>query len=228
MSQWNFADVWEAVADALPDAPALVHGDRTLTWPEFDRRADDVGRWLLDAGVGRAGQGGPLPLQLPGVPRVHLRRLKVGLVPINTNYRYADDELVYLWENADAVAVVFHGASSSASRGSATGCPASGAGCGSTTARPPARRGPSPTRRRPETTGRPRADGHQRVRAPWGRGPDDLHMLYTGGTTGMPKGVMWRQDDLFARLNGGGFRRYPPEGGDRRRPAPSWQRAGRA
>ena len=38
-------------------------------------------------------------------------------------------------------------------------------------------------------------------------------MLYTGGTTGMPKGVMWRQDDLFARLNGGGFRRYPLEGG---------------
>jgi len=44
--------------------------------------------------------------------------------------------------------------------------------------------------------------------APWGRTGDDVHMLYTGGTTGMPKGVMWRQDDLFARLNGGGFRRY--------------------
>ena len=51
------------------------------------------------------------------------------------------------------------------------------------------------------------------VRAPWGRSPDDIYMLYTGGTTGMPKGVMWRQDDLFARLNGSGFRRYPEDGG---------------
>ena len=57
------------------------------------------------------------------------------------------------------------------------------------------------------------SDGHQRVPAPWGRSPDDIYMLYTGGTTGMPKGVMWRQDDLFARLNGGGFRRYPEDGG---------------
>ena len=49
--------------------------------------------------------------------------------------------------------------------------------------------------------------------APWGRSPDDVYMLYTGGTTGMPKGVMWRQDDLFARMNGSGFRRYPEDGG---------------
>ena len=56
-----------------------------------------------------------------------------------------------------------------------------------------------------------------------GRGPDDVHMLYTGGTTGMPKGVMWRQDDLFARLNGGGFRRYPPEGSSTTC-GPSWRR----
>ncbi len=55
--------------------------------------------------------------------------------------------------------------------------------------------------------------GSERVRGPWGRSPDDLFMLYTGGTTGMPKGVMWRQDDLFARLNSGGFRRYPADGG---------------
>ena len=48
---------------------------------------------------------------------------KAGLVPVNTNYRYADDELVYLWDNADAVAVVFHGCFADASSGSATGCP---------------------------------------------------------------------------------------------------------
>jgi fatty-acyl-CoA synthase len=52
-----------------------------------------------------------------------------------------------------------------------------------------------------------------RVRAPWGRSGDDLYMLYTGGTTGMPKGVMWRQDDLFARLIDGGVRHYDVNGG---------------
>jgi acyl-CoA synthetase (AMP-forming)/AMP-acid ligase II len=52
-----------------------------------------------------------------------------------------------------------------------------------------------------------------RVRAPWGRSGDDLYMLYTGGTTGMPKGVMWRQDDLFARLIDSAVRHYPVEGG---------------
>jgi acyl-CoA synthetase (AMP-forming)/AMP-acid ligase II len=52
-----------------------------------------------------------------------------------------------------------------------------------------------------------------RVRAPWGRSGDDLYMLYTGGTTGMPKGVMWRQDDLFARLIDSAVRHYPVDGG---------------
>ena len=74
----------------------------------------------------------------------------------------------------------------------------------------PARTGPPPTTRRPS---RPPAA----VRAPWGRSGDDLLMLYTGGTTGMPKGVMWRQDDLFARLIAGGVRHYPVDGRDRRR-----------
>ena len=52
-----------------------------------------------------------------------------------------------------------------------------------------------------------------RVRRPWGRSGDDLYMLYTGGTTGMPKGVMWRQDDLFARLIESGVRHYDVDGG---------------
>ena len=56
-----------------------------------------------------AGQGGAVPLQRARVPRVDVRHFKAGLVPVNTNYRYADDELVYLWDNADGVAVVFHG-----------------------------------------------------------------------------------------------------------------------
>ncbi len=53
MPGWNLADAWETVADALPDAPALVQGDRRLTWSQVDRRADGVARFLLDQGVVR-------------------------------------------------------------------------------------------------------------------------------------------------------------------------------
>jgi fatty-acyl-CoA synthase len=213
VSQWNFADVWEAVADGLPDAPALVHGDRTLSWREFDLRADDVGRWLLGAGVGEQDTVALYLYNCPEYLESTFAAYKVGLVPINTNYRYADDELVYLWENADAVAVVFHGVFVERIEGIRHRVPGvrSWLWVDDGTASCPA--WATPYEEAAGTTGGSGAAGHPRVRAPWGRGPDNLHMLYTGGTTGMPKGVMWRQDDLFARLNGGGFRRYPLEGG---------------
>ena len=110
LSTWNFGDVWEAVADELPDAPALTHGTRTLTWGALDRRADNLARWLLDAGVGRQDKVAIYLYNCSEYLETTFACFKLGLVPINTNYRYADDELVYLWENADTVAVVFHGA----------------------------------------------------------------------------------------------------------------------
>ena len=212
VSKWNFADVWEAVADGLGDAPALVHGGRTRTWREFDVRADNVGRWLLGAGVGDQDKLALYLYNCPDYLEATFAAFKIGMVPINTNYRYADDELVYLWENADTVAVVFHGVFVERIEGIRDRVPGVRSWLwvddGTATCPPWA----VPYEEAAETTGEPGPEGHQRVRAPWGRGPDDIHMLYTGGTTGMPKGVMWRQDDLFARLNGGGFRKYPPEG----------------
>ena len=213
MSKWNFADVWEAVAEEVPDAPALVHGDRTRTWREFDGRADRVGRWLLGAGVGEQDKLALYLYNCSEYLEATFAAYKVGLVPINTNYRYADDELVYLWENADTVAVVFHGVFVERIEGIRDRVPGvrswlwvddGTASCPSWAV---------PFEEAASTSGAPGPAGDERVRAPWGRGPDDLHMLYTGGTTGMPKGVMWRQDDLFVRLNGSGFRRYPTEGG---------------
>jgi acyl-CoA synthetase (AMP-forming)/AMP-acid ligase II len=110
VSKWNFADVWETVAEALPDAPALVHRGRTRTWREFDQRADNVGQWLLDAEVKEQDKLALYLYNCPDYLEASYAAYKIGMVPINTNYRYADDELVYLWENADTVAVVFHGA----------------------------------------------------------------------------------------------------------------------
>ncbi len=190
MAGWNFAELWEAIADKFPDAQALVHGDRRVSWGEFDAHADGLAAHLLADG---AVHGDKVALYLYNCPEYMegcYAAFKAGMVPVNTNYRYLDDELVYLWDNADAVAVVFHG---------------------TFTARVAAVKDKLPKVRQwiwvddgsdtcPEwatdyesiaTT----APG--RVIAPWGRSGDDVVMIYTGGTTGMPKGVMWRQDDLI-------------------------------
>ncbi|MHB8220866.1 MAG: AMP-binding protein [Acidimicrobiales bacterium] len=202
MSNWNYADVWEEVADQQPDAPALAQGKRRVTWSAFDQRADGVARWLMDLDPARQDKVAIYLYNSPEYLESTFGATKVGLVPVNTNYRYADDELAYLWDNADAVAVVFHGAFTDRVE--------------RVRERVPGVRGwlwvddgsgPCPGWATPYEDAAKSADG--RTAAPWGRSGDDLIMLYTGGTTGMPKGVMWRQDDLFARLNAAGFRRYP-------------------
>ena len=213
MSKWNYGDVWEAVAETLPDAPALTHGDHTLSWAELDHRADNVARWLLGAGVGYQDKVALYLHNCPEYLEATFACFKLGLVPINTNYRYADDELAYLWDNADVVSVVFHGSFVDRIEGIRDRSPRirdwlwvddGTASC------PPWAESYEVAA---ATTGIVADPQGGRARGPWGAAPDDVYMLYTGGTTGMPKGVMWRQDDLFARLNSSGFRRYPEDGG---------------
>ena len=106
MGAWNFATLWEIVADGVPDAPAVVQGDRTVRWADFDRRADGLAAYLLDAGVAHQDKVALYLYNCPEYLEACFACFKAGLVPVNTNYRYADDELAYLWDNADAVAVV--------------------------------------------------------------------------------------------------------------------------
>ena len=207
MTNWNFADVWEQVAAARPDAPALAQGERRYTWGQFDRRADGVGAALLEAGLSRQSKVAQYLYNGPEYLESIYASFKVGMVPVNTNYRYTEDELVYLWDNADVEAVVFHG--SFAERADAVRAKLGGVSCwlwvddGS---------GGCPDWAHPyEAAAGSPAPGP--VSAGWGRSGDDLILIYTGGTTGMPKGVMWRQDDLFAVLNRTGELRYPEGGG---------------
>ena len=206
MSGWNFADVWEAVAGVRPDAPALAQGDRRYSWSQFDRRADAVAAGLLEAGLGQQAKVAQYLYNGPEYLESLFGSFKAGLVPVNTNYRYTADELVYLWDNADAEAVVFHGSFAARvdevrSRVPSVkswvwvddgegGCPRWATPYEDLAGGAPA--GP--------------------VAGPWGRSGDDLIFIYTGGTTGMPKGVMWRQDDLFALLNRTAGVRYPESG----------------
>ncbi len=206
MSGWNFADVWEVIAETFPDEPAQIQGDRVVTWKQFDERADGIGQWLLGIGAQQQDKVAQYMYNGPEYMESMFGIFKAATVPVNTNYRYGDDELLYLWDNADAVAVVFHGAF---------------------TERVEALRDKLPKVKGwlwvddghgdcPEW-----ADAYEdaavlrkgRCTPSWGRSGDDLYMLYTGGTTGMPKGVMWRQDDIFATLSAiGPTARFPEIG----------------
>jgi acyl-CoA synthetase (AMP-forming)/AMP-acid ligase II len=206
VTNWNYGDVWETVADVQPDAPAVVQGARETSWRQFDRGADGIARYLLDLGVVQQDKVAVYLYNSSEYLQASYAAMKVGLVPVNTNYRYGDDELSYLWTNADAVAVVFHGTFAERIE--------------KIRSRVPGVRGwlwvdddsgPCPDWATPYEEAATSAA--TRTAPPWGRSGDDLIMIYTGGTTGMPKGVMWRQDDVFARLIDGGVRHYPVEGG---------------
>jgi len=195
MTGWNFADIWEVCARQVPDAPAQVQGDRTITWAEFDRRANGVAAALLAAGVEHQDKVAQYLFNCPEYMESQFATYKAGLVPVNTNYRYVDDELVYLWDNADAVAVVFHGAFTERIEGLRDRVPGvrlwlwvdDGSG-------------PCPSWASPYEDAAA-AGTDEPVQGPWGRSGDDLLLMYTGGTTGMPKGVMWRQDSLIKAVS---------------------------
>jgi 3-oxocholest-4-en-26-oate---CoA ligase len=201
---WNFADVFETLAERIPDALAQLQGDRSTTWAEFDRRADGVAATLLSAGVVEQDKVAQYLYNAPEYLESVFGAFKAGLAVVNTNYRYTADELVYLWDNGDVVAVVFHGTFADQIEQIRHRLPRIHTWLwvddGS---------GPCADWAVPYEQAVASAAG--RTVAPWGRSGDHLMLLYTGGTTGMPKGVMWRQDDLFGALDSASKKRMPPE-----------------
>ena len=203
---WNFADLWENVAFRLPDALAQQQGDRTITWDELNRRANGVAAALLDTpGAAEQDKVTQYLYNCPEYLESTFAAFKAGFATVNTNYRYAADELVYLWDNGDVTAVVFHGTFADT--------------CDAVRERVPRVRtwfwvddgsGPCPDWA-VDYAAAAAAGTDPNVSGPWGRSGDHLLLLYTGGTTGMPKGVMWRQDDLFAILDQNNRNRMPPE-----------------
>jgi fatty-acyl-CoA synthase len=199
MTSWTFADVWEAIAARQPREPANIQGSRALTWSEFDARADALAAHLVAKSLGRQAKVAAYLYNGPEYLETYFAAFKAGLAPVNTNYRYGPEELVYLFDNADAEAVVFHAGFAEtveAIRGRlpkvkawiAVAEPGHGV----------------PTWAEDYDAIVAQAPAARPFKAPWGRSPDDLLLLYTGGTTGMPKGVMWRQDDLFNVIGAGG------------------------
>ena len=202
---WNLANVWEPIAAAIPDRPALIRGERVTSWASFDARANALARRLIDLGLSKQSKVAAYLYNGPEYLETYYAAFKAGLAPVNTNYRYVADELIYLFDNADAEAVIFHASFAptvDAIRGRLPKVKAWIALAEPGHPVPPFA----------EDYDAIVAASEPRVIAPWGRSSDDLLILYTGGTTGMPKGVMWRLEDLFFVLGGGGnfFLGTPP------------------
>jgi 3-oxocholest-4-en-26-oate---CoA ligase len=204
-SGWNLADLWETVTAGIPDALGQQQGARSHTWAEFNRRANGIAGALLQADAAEQDKVAQYLYNSPEYLESVFAAFKAGLAVVNTNYRYAADELVYLWDNADVTAVVFHGTFADQ--------------CAEIRSRVPRVRtwlwvddGSGPCPEWAVSYGDAADRGtDQNVSGPWGRSGDHLMLLYTGGTTGMPKGVMWRQDDLFGVLDANNKQRLPPE-----------------
>jgi acyl-CoA synthetase (AMP-forming)/AMP-acid ligase II len=199
VSSWTFADVWEAIAAVQPEQPANIQGDRVLTWAEFDARADALAGHLIARDLGRQAKVAAFLYNGPEYIETYFAAFKGGFAPVNTNYRYGPEELFYLFDNADAEAVVFHAGFTGlleTIRGRLSRVKAWVA-----VAEPGH---PVPAWAEDYDAIVAKAPAQRPVQAPWGRSGDDLLLLYTGGTTGMPKGVMWAQDDLFNVIGAGG------------------------
>jgi len=190
---YNLADIFESVADTVGDREALVCGGRRLTYAELDARANRLAHHLRSQGIGHGDHVGLQLYNCTEYVEAMIACFKVRAVPVNVNYRYVEDELVYLFSDADLVALIVD--TEFADRVDAI------------RERVPLLRHVISVGdgRRPESA----VDYDDAIGAqPESRGfdprsGDDLYVIYTGGTTGMPKGVMWRQKDLFFAGMGG-------------------------
>ncbi|HLT15099.1 MAG TPA: acyl-CoA synthetase [Acidimicrobiales bacterium] len=184
---FNFADVWEMAADACWDREALVCGEQRRTYGQLEERANRLAHHLRGLGVGPGRHVGLYLENCAEYLEAMLACFKVRAVPINVNHRYVAGELRHLLDDSDSIGVI-HGPDHEAVVAEVvpdvltvrwtlcTGEPFEAALAAA-----------SPQR--------PSADG---------RSEDDRYVIYTGGTTGLPKGVVWRQGDAFFGCLGGG------------------------
>ena len=197
----QFGPIWEAIADAVPEQAAVVQGERRISWGDYERRAARMAQALLDAGLGVGAKVGMYLYNSPEYCETNFAAFKIRAVPINVNYRYLDNELRYLLDNADVEALVFH--TSLADRVARVRSELGG------------------VRLLIEVDDGPAPDGTSHVdgavayeavmadTAPAARievSDDDVYIFYTGGTTGMPKGVMYPTGEFTEFF----LRSYPP------------------
>ena len=187
----DFASVWEMISDIVPDNDALICGDEVVTWKEYDEKSSKIATALSAAGLQANSKAG---LYLNNSNEYLIAQnaiFKIGGIPINVNYRYVAEELIYLLDNSDSEAVFYHACYSNRIKEIASSLPNIKAWIevsdGTESHFPDALKyeelleSSSPM---------------DRIY----RDPETIYMLYTGGTTGMPKGVMYKQGEFLVFL----------------------------
>lgn len=195
----SFGTVWEAIARRLPDAVAISEPERDYSYAEFEQRSARLATVLADAGIGAGDKVACYLYNGAAYLETVFAAFKIGAVPVNANYRYMGDELSALLADADAAALVFSGALSANVTHAARGLPL---------LRLLVRHGPAATGGDPGPDVPELEDLLAAARPRPARprpGSDELFM-YTGGTTGRPKGVIWRLGDLMRNMTTPVFR----------------------
>jgi fatty-acyl-CoA synthase len=203
MAFGNLAHALDIVAEIRADEDSLIQGDRHLSWRQVERRARNLSAWMIERGTTYQGKVAVYTYNHPAYMESIYAAFKASLVPFNVNYRYQAEELRYLLDNSDTEIVVVHEDFAPLLEALLPELPqivgvlvveATGEYDIASIANA------APYEATAEGD-RPAVDAE--------RSPDELLLLYTGGTTGRPKGVMWRQGDFFTRFGGGGVGATP-------------------
>ena len=194
--EMHFATVWESIADEIGDVTAIVHGSVRRTWSEYDERAARLAAAFVDSGLQPDSKIGLYLYNSNEYLEAQYAGFKMRGVPVNVNYRYLDEELYYLLDNSDAEALVFHSS------------------LGERVARVAGRLTKLKLLIEVDDGGAGAVDAALRYddlvagfdpMPRITRREDDVYMLYTGGTTGMPKGVMYAHGGQSGGLIASGF-----------------------
>ena len=193
----NIADLAEHAIDAVPDRIALICGDEAITYAELEEKANRFAHYLIDRGVKKDDKVGLYCRNRIEIVIAMLGTIKAGAILVNVNFRYVEAELLYLFENSDMVALVHERQYSDRVANVLPEVPnvktvlvvEDGSDADY-------RRYGGVEFHEAIATGSPARDFGE-------RSADDIYLLYTGGTTGFPKGVMWRHEDIYRVLLGG-------------------------